>query len=44
VQLTGRLLFAVIHEAAEAVAQGQKRGRVLAAMRPLLRKTLTADT
>ena len=40
VQLTGRLLFAVIHEAAEAVAGGQKREVVLAAMRPILRKVL----
>jgi AcrR family transcriptional regulator len=40
VQLTGRLLFAVIHEAAEAIAGGQKRASVFAAMRPILRKAL----
>jgi AcrR family transcriptional regulator len=36
----GRLLFAVIHEAADAVATGEDRERILAAMRWILRRVL----
>lgn len=41
---TGRLLFAVIHEAADAVAAGEDRKRALAAMRWVLRRTLEPET
>lgn len=37
---TARLLFAVIHEAADAVADGADRAAVLAALQNLLRRTL----
>ena len=39
----GRLLFAVIHETADAVVAGADRRRALAAMRRVLRKTLEPD-
>ena len=39
---TARLLFAVIHETADAVAEGQDRQRALAAMRRMLRQSLGA--
>lgn len=39
---TARLLFAVIHETADAVAEGQDRQRALAAMRRMLRQSLEA--
>jgi AcrR family transcriptional regulator len=38
--LTGRLLFAAVHEAADALAGGADRDRVLAALRWILRRTL----
>jgi AcrR family transcriptional regulator len=38
--LTGRLLFAAVHEAADAVASGADRDRVLAALRWILLRTL----
>lgn len=41
--LIGRLLFAVIHETADAVVAGADRKRALAAMRRVLRKTLERD-
>jgi AcrR family transcriptional regulator len=41
--LVGRLLFAVIHETADAVVAGADRKRALAAMRWVLRKTLERD-
>jgi AcrR family transcriptional regulator len=41
--LVGRLLFAVIHETADAVVAGADRKRALAAMRRVLRKTLEPD-
>jgi AcrR family transcriptional regulator len=41
--LVGRLLFAVIHETADAVVAGADRRRALAAMRRVLRKTLERD-
>lgn len=37
---TARLLFAAIHEAADAVAQGAERAAIVAALRSLLRRTL----
>lgn len=37
---TARLLFAVIHEAADAVGAGDDRDRTLAALRRILRRTL----
>jgi AcrR family transcriptional regulator len=37
---TARLLFAAIHEAADAVAGGADRAAILAALRSLLRRTL----
>ncbi|MGH6908730.1 MAG: TetR/AcrR family transcriptional regulator [Phenylobacterium sp.] len=37
---TARLLFAVIHEAADAVAGGADRAAILAALQSLLRRTL----
>lgn len=37
---TARLLFAVIHEAADAVADGADRAAILAALHSLLRRTL----
>lgn len=40
---TGRLLFAVIHEAADAVAAGEDQKRALAAMRWVLRRTLARE-
>lgn len=39
-QPTARLLFAVIHETADAVAAGEDRERALMAMRWILRRTL----
>jgi AcrR family transcriptional regulator len=38
---TARLLFAAIHEAADAVAGGADRATILAALRTLLRRTLS---
>ncbi|HKU97111.1 MAG TPA: helix-turn-helix domain-containing protein [Vineibacter sp.] len=40
---TGRLLFAVIHETADAVAAGEDRKQALAAMRWVLRRTLARE-
>jgi AcrR family transcriptional regulator len=40
---TARLLFAAIHEAADAVADGADRVAVLAALRGLLRRALAPD-
>ncbi|WP_374655109.1 TetR/AcrR family transcriptional regulator [Phenylobacterium sp.] len=37
---TARLLFAAIHEAADAVAAGQDRTAILAALKSMLRRTL----
>jgi hypothetical protein len=37
---TARLLFAAIHEAADAVAEGGDRAAILAALQSLLRRTL----
>ena len=37
---TARLLFAAIHEAADAVAAGQDRAAILAALKSMLRRTL----
>ncbi|MDP1874528.1 TetR/AcrR family transcriptional regulator [Phenylobacterium sp.] len=37
---TARLLFAVIHEAADAVAEGADRAAIVAALNSLLRRTL----
>lgn len=39
----GRLLFAVIHETADALAGGEDRERALAAMRWILRRTLEPE-
>lgn len=41
--LAGRLLFAVIHETADALAGGEDRKPVLAAMRHILRRSLTPE-
>jgi hypothetical protein len=41
--LSARLLFSVIHETADALASGEDRERVLAAMRWILRKTLAPE-
>jgi AcrR family transcriptional regulator len=41
--LTGRLLFAVIHEAADAVEAGEDRENALAAMRWILRRVLELE-
>ena len=41
---TARLLFAVIHETADAVASGEDRERALAAMRRVLRKNARAGS
>jgi hypothetical protein len=38
--MTARLLFAVIHATADAVASGEDRERALAAMQRVLRRTL----
>jgi AcrR family transcriptional regulator len=43
VPLTGRLLFAVIHETADAVAAGEDRERALAAMRWMLRRAIEPE-
>jgi len=40
---TARLLFAAIHDAADAVAEGEDRAVVLAALHNLLRRTLAPD-
>jgi AcrR family transcriptional regulator len=40
---TGRLLFAVIHETADAVAAGEDRERALAAMRRMLRRAIKPE-
>ena len=40
----GRLLFAVIHETADALAGGEDRERALAAMRWILRRALEPET
>jgi hypothetical protein len=37
---TARLVFAAIHEAADAIAGGADRAAILAALRSLLRRTL----
>ncbi|MBX3503789.1 MAG: TetR/AcrR family transcriptional regulator [Alphaproteobacteria bacterium] len=41
--LTGRLLFAVIHETADALEHGEDRESVLAAMRWILRRALQRE-
>jgi AcrR family transcriptional regulator len=43
VLLTGRLLFAVIHETADAVAAGEDRERALATMRWILRRAIEPE-
>ena len=42
-ELGGRLLFAVIHETADALAGGEDRERALAAMRWILRRALEQE-
>ncbi len=42
-RLSGRLLFAVIHETADALAAGENRKRALLAMRQILQKTLEPE-
>lgn len=43
VRLAGRLLFAVIHETADALARGEDRERALRAMRWILRRALEPE-
>ncbi|MBA2402473.1 MAG: TetR/AcrR family transcriptional regulator [Bradyrhizobium sp.] len=42
-RLAGRLLFAVIHETADALAAGEDRERALLAMRRILQRTLEPE-
>lgn len=42
-RLAGRLLFAVIHETADALAAGEDRERALLAMRGILRRSLKPE-
>lgn len=41
--LTGQLLFAVIHETADTLAAGEDRERALTTMRWMLRRTLDPE-